>query len=120
MGHSLTFLAPGSAVSSAAESSLSSLSYPPKAPNAGADTGAGRFLLVSDVGGGFGDTVMVDATVGPVSAADVAGEGAADSTGVVFGSDTGFKSLAFMSFFLITPLSSDLTVFFGGAVALCG
>jgi hypothetical protein len=109
-GYSLTFLVSGSPAS-AAESSLS---YPPNAPSAGAGVGAERFLLVSDVAGAFGIVVVV-----ALADAGVAGAGVAVSTGVGFVSDGDFESLTLLSFFFITPLSRDLTVFFGGAVEVC-
>jgi hypothetical protein len=115
-GYSLTFLASGSPAS-AAESSLSSLSYPPNTPSAGAGVGAERFLLVSDVAGALG-IVAVVAAIEPFVNAGVAGAGVAVSSGVAFDSDGDFESLTLLSFFFITPLSRDLTVFFGGVVAV--
>lgn len=112
--YSFTFLASGSSADTA-ESSLSSLSYPPNAPKAGAAAGAERFLLVSDVAVAFGIVAVVAAVV-RLAGAGGAGEEAI-STGVVFKSREGdSETLTFVSFFFITPLSSDLTVFFGGSV----
>ena len=112
----MTFLASGSAAS--AESSLSSLSYPPNAPNAGAGVGAGRFLLVSDVFSGPDGSFWPDDAGWRGSAKGSAGDGVAVGSDVVLDSDGQPKSLTFVSFFLITPFSRDLTFFLEGTWAL--
>lgn len=74
--------------------SLSSLSYPPKTPSAGAD----RFLLLLS-------GAETDALAGFLADATVAG-----------GFDTGSTdSFVLVSFFLMTPFNNDLTFLLDGA-----
>lgn len=64
--------------------------------------------------------MVSDGVVGRGSATGVAGDGVEAGADVILDSVTGPASFTFASFFLITPLSSDLTVFLEGAETLFG
>lgn len=64
--------------------------------------------------------IASDGAVGRGSATGVADDGVEAGADVVLDSEMGPASFTFASFFFITPLSSDLTVFLGGAETLFG